>query len=330
MKKDIFSEIINSINDSILEKKNALKGNFQKILIKKINKKIAFIDGGNTELLKAVNFSLQFIRTAALIFQDNKKIKTNINEFFVLVNANENNGKIEYKTRTFTVKGKAIEELKFDSLDPTIKEGIEKADISKIAGIVRRFSEIELAKDTIDELNDGDILVLDGSLKCLVTNEEEYMRQLCAKAVENNIVAVSLAKTSRIFMEDGSCLLSQLNQSSVGLDYEWFYPISDDKEYNIYAVKLNKHSSYLFELNIFNKQKDKIEDVLNLLIANSNDSVFPGYPYGLILTDIFARVSNEEKDYLLTKFQLKAGKSWDKIKTSINVLNCHSILDKIS
>ena len=52
-----------------------------------------FIDGGQGELLKAVNFSLQLIRIGGIICKDNKKVKSIKKEFFVLVYADEDDYK---------------------------------------------------------------------------------------------------------------------------------------------------------------------------------------------------------------------------------------------
>ena len=62
---------------------------------------------------------------------------------------------------------------------------------------------------------------------------------------------------------------------------------------------------------------------------NCNDSVFIGYPYGLIEADKNARVSNNEKNMLLTLFSAKFGKDWEKIKESLSNLDAHEILDSI-
>ena len=40
------------------------------------NKKLAFIDGGNLEILKAANFSLNLVRVYYSIYQNNKKISS--------------------------------------------------------------------------------------------------------------------------------------------------------------------------------------------------------------------------------------------------------------
>ena len=61
----------------------------------------------------------------------------------------------------------------------------------------------------------------------------------------------------------------------------------------IYVVKLNENSKKCFRV------EGQINDeVLSLLVENSKDPTFIGYPYGLIEADKFARVSNEEKDHM--------------------------------
>jgi hypothetical protein len=213
----------------------------------------------------------------------------------------------------FPLKGGAIDCITINSLDPTVKQGNERASVSKIGNMARRFAELELAKTISDR---ADIIVLDGSLKCMVKGEDRYMQSLFEKA--NNTIISALAKTSEILSEDGTCIISQLADQ----EGTWYYNLEDDV-----IVKLNKHSHHVFEFSI--KQKDKTKEVLEILADNSNDSVFPGYPYGLIQADKVARVSNEEKNYLLTLIMANAGKKWNKLETSLNVLNAHEILDNI-
>jgi len=311
MVKEIFSKIVENIEKKVLNNEIKLdKEDFSNI--KRLDKgRIAFIDGGQAELLKAVNFSLQFIRTAALIFEDNKKKERMISEFFVLINMEKD----DYYTEIFPVKGKSIEGIKINSFDESIRDGKERASISKIGGIIRRFAELELARDIV---GDVDAVVLDGSLKSMVKGEDEKIERLFKKAEEKDTVVSGLAKTSKI-VKDGKCILSRL----MNIEGEWCYNFR--KGENI--VKLNKNSNYVFEFNI-NKDNDK-DNVLGMLAVNSNDAVFPGYPYGLILVDKLARVSNEEKDYLFTRLKSSAGEKWRKIRKGLNVLNAHDILDNI-
>ncbi|MEE9525395.1 MAG: DNA double-strand break repair nuclease NurA [Candidatus Woesearchaeota archaeon] len=304
MVKEIFSKIIDSIENKVLSKEISIDES-RFVDVKSVGEgRIAFVDGGQAELLKAANFSLQFIRVAGLIFEDNKKKESIVEEFFVLISMNGD----EYETEVFTVKGKGVEGIKINSFDETIREGKERASISKVGGIIRRFAEIDLAGRI-----DSNKVVLDGSLKTMIKGEDERMKGL----LEKDKVIAALAKTSKL-VEDGECILSQLKKEG-----EWYYNIGES-----FVVKLNRNSNYVFEFDINNKEK--VDEVLGMLRANANDAVFPGYPYGLVMVDKIARISNEEKDYLLTIFKSQAGKKWEKISRSLNMLNAHEILDNIS
>ena len=317
----------------LIEQGNSIpvsEDNFHEIEKSESSSKIVFIDGGNAEILKAVNFSLQSIRVGGVIFQNNKKIKAEKKEFFVLIHAFTEDDKLKYKAEVFG--DEVIGGCVFDSMDKTIMNGKERADASKIGGICRRFAEISFAKKMIDELNENDIIVLDGSLRCFVTNEKEYMQKLYGKSVEKKVVVSALAKTSRIFSDQGSCFITELKKLG-NFDKWYYYPVVELNDPNYEArvafVRLNDKSNYIFNFEQYNGQEDKIKEVVGLLSKNSNDAVFPGYPYGLILVDQLARISNKEKDYLLTMFQIKAGKDWSRIKEHLNALDAHDILDNI-
>jgi hypothetical protein len=327
--KDLLAKIVNFVESRINTKESlADKGNFAEINSRISGNKIAFIDGGQAELLKSADFSLQFIRAAAVIYANNKKISSFLNEFFLLVYAEGADKQIYYKTEIFQAKGTAIESFSMHSFDSSIKEGNERAEISKIGSIARRFAELKLAKEVAGKLDKNDVIVLDGSLKCTVKGENERMQEIAESTGKKGIILSSVAKTSRILSETGDCPISQLNLA--GEKKEWHYNIGKETNYIIEAVKLNKSSSYVFEFNILNEQKEQMDNVLGILASNSNDAVFPGYPYGLIMADKLARVSNSEKDYLLTLLKAKFGRRWKDVEASLNVMNGHDVLDRIS
>jgi len=95
-------------------------------------------------------------------------------------------------------------------------------------------------------------------------------------------------------------------------------------------VKLHEKSKYIFRFEIYKEQKQHINNVINLISNNCKDAVFIGYPYGLIEADRTARVSNQEKDMMLTIFSAKFGKDWEKIKESLSNIDAHEILDNIN
>lgn len=343
MEKAIIENIINSLNNSLTEKGEYVqfndpsyepvkinKENFHEIKNIESNKKIAFIDGGNTEILKAPNFSLQLVRMYHAIYQENKRINSKKIEFYILINAINQENNIIYKTKFF---GLNKEELKLDSFDETIRQGKHRTSISNIGNVIRRFIELETAKDAINELDSNDLILLDGDLKASITNEIDYLNELYKKAIEKNITICALSKTSELFTEKGNALIPVLNE--IAPKKEWYYhPLVEINNKNhkadMYIIKLNKNSNYLFKFEIFNEIKYNISEILALLKNNSKDPVFLGYPYGLIEADNAARISNKENDYLKTIFLTKLGKDNQKIAQYLNTLNTHSILDSMS
>ncbi len=277
--------------------------NLHKINLVKSDLKIAFVDGGNAIISSASNFCLQFIRVYYCVFQNNKKILFDKKEFFCLTHAFSESGDVRYKTEFFG--DDFLEPLEFSASDPTLKKGVNQCEISDIGSVARRFAELKLAK----ALSKGsDVIVIDGSLEPSVTGEKKYIDEI------KNVVLCGLCKTNSLITEKGNSV------SAVLMPKDFNYFKLDEK---IYLVKLNKNSKHVFKLEV---DKSELDLVLSLLIENSNDAVFPGYPYGLILVDKFARISNKEKGYIKTVLQSKT----PKINDYTNSSDAHSVLDRIS
>ena len=132
--------------------------------------------------------------------------------------------------------------------------------------------------------------------------------------------------------DKGNSISNALNKFNI--DGKWIYnPVVDINSLNHQAdlsfVKLHETSRYIFRFEIYKKQKENINDVISLISNNCKDAVFIGYPYGLIEADKNARISNQEKDMMLTIFSTKFGKDWEKIKESLSNVDAHKILDNI-
>ncbi len=283
--------------------------------------------------MAAPHFSLQYIRVFGVVFQGNKKIDSVKNEFYLLAYT-EKDKDIVFRTMFFQVKGDTLlKEFSIDSLDPTIKQGVYRGSISKLGNIIRRFAEIKLASNISRRLDKDDIIVLDGTLQAGVTGEIKVLQELYDTATKKQAKVTALAKTSTLFTEKGNNLSSAI--SSISPEGMWYYHPVVEINYaahkaDMYFVRLNINSDYVFRFEVYKEQECNIEKILTALKDNSKDVSFPGYPYGLILADKFARVSNQEKEYIRTTFMAKAGKEWKNIIKHLNALNAHSILDNIS
>ena len=316
--------------------------NFKLIENSASSSKIAFVDGGSAEIIKSSNFSLSLIRVYSAIYQYNKRINSKKHDFYSFISSKNIGNELFYNVDFIKLNNENKnnenniipnnEDLLLSSLDETIKQGITRASISNVANVIRRFSEIKTAINIIDSLENEDIIVLDGSLQCTFTNEKKYFEELYKKAAEKNIIICGLSKTTTLMTDRGNSISNALNKYNV--DGKWLYhPVAEIKSSSHKAemafVKLHEKSRYIFRFEIYKEQKEKLMEVIRLLSNNCKDAVFLGYPYGLIEADKNARISNQEKDMLLTLFSAKFGKDWEKIKESLSNIDAHEILDKI-
>ena len=305
--------------------------NFHEIIKKDLNKKIAFVDGGNAEIIGSANLSLNLIRVCYVIYENNKKISAKKFEVIAFVQAINKNNDIYYKTSFFGTKdGIGLEEIYFSSFDHTLMSGINRAEITSVANAIRRFTELKTAK-LVAEGKLADIIVLDGNLQSTLTDENKYLDELYESCAKNNIVLGALSKTASLFADNGSLLSVVL--SNISHIPAWFYyPIAEIDNHRhkaeMFFVKMNKNSKHIFRFEIFNVQKMKAEETINELAGNCIDPIFIGYPYGLIEADKTARVTNQEKESLKTVFLVKLrNKNIEKYLSSVNA---HEILDRIS
>lgn len=342
MKIDIINEVVKPVEKFIAEETEMLpfameKGftpikinekNFHELGLFSDSKTLVGVDGGNTNILSAPNFSVDFIRVVGVFYKENKRINIIKKEFFCFIKAENRNEKIIYSV---DIIGDTFFDVPIiDSEISTLDGEKYNLEISSVAGMVRRFAELELAKDIINNSNKEISLVIDGSLKVKTKEELSLIKDLVLRAKEKNIPVGFLSKTCRLLTKNASSLNSVLNE--LGPKSSWYYyPVfrinNEDYLGEMYFVKLNSKSKYVFKLEI-DKQTGAENYILSLAL-NSNDPVFYGYPYCLIEADKIARVSNKEKEYLTTIFLSKI-KNKEKLNYLLSNLDAHDILDNIS
>src|SRR3989338_7460290 len=231
------------------------KNNFHRIKNAEKNSRMAFIDAGSAEIIKSSNFSLNLIRVYYTIYQNNKRINSKKFDFYSFISAKNIGNELFYNADFIKLNDEnniipGNEDLLLSSLDETIKQGITRASISNVANVIRRFSEIKTAINIIDNLENDDIIVLDGSLQCTFTNEKKYFEELYKEAMEKNIIICGLSKTTTLMTDKGNSIANALNKFNV---YgKWLYhPIAEIKSGNHKAemsfVKLHEKSRHIFK-----------------------------------------------------------------------------------
>lgn len=297
-----------SKEDSLIFKNKIVpinKNNFRPLAKANDNKTIAFIDGGQAEILSAGNFCLSFIRIFVQCFQGNEKTNSRKNEFYLFTTAKWKNGDLFYESRIYPLTEKIIyeDDLFISSTDCTIRIGMERASITRVMNVARRFAELSFAKQV-----KADFVVLDGTLDATFHNEEKYL-----SALGNHVTA--LAKSSALFTTSGNSPVVLLNK--IGLAGNWSYQVDEFTSF----VKLNWGAKHVFRFS-------GRSEILPYLVDNSNDALFLGYPYGLIYADKMARVSNDEKKSLMMRFLLNVENK--AITEYLPTSDAHDLLDRIN
>ena len=244
--------------------------------------------------------------------QGEKKIKQRKQEFFLLTTAKSHKEEIWYESKIFyegqnLVKGKFSllqeSDLFVSSQDAYLKTGLERAPLVKVTSMARRFAELALAAEIAPQ---ADYILLDGTLEKTYPQEEKFLQQL-----PKNTAA--LAKSSALFTSAGNnpaVLLQKKSPSGC-----WSYALNNQTAF----VKLHEKSKHIFRF-------EGASEILPKLLCQCTDATFLGYPYGLILADQLARVSNEEKKSLQMRFLLD--KENKEILEYLSTGNAHDILDQ--
>jgi len=327
---------------------------FKPICLVKSDRKLAFVDGGNCELLSAPNFSIQLNRIYFNIFEGKMRVQnSNIPqaiEFFSATFAVFKNNEIFFDTSVFPVDDEFSSlvpdesDLSFRSTDRRLMVGSSRADISRVASIARRFAEWKFSRHIVEnELGKGDVLVMDGTLRTAFVNEADYAREAYRAAKKKSVIYSGLSKTSKLFTTTGLSLLGAVRKfaedSKVGPLW-YYYPIADslspEHEATFFIVKLHEQAQRVFRYEIYGEQAksltpEEINEVLCQLCINSCDVSFPGYPYGLIDADVNARVRYDELETYRVMFLSEVSKlgSWPKFSRHMQSGDAHSILNMV-
>jgi uncharacterized membrane protein YkoI len=276
------------------------ENNFQEIADTFSKNRIAFVDGGNLEILKTPFLSVFFNRTFSSTYQDNRRISSERKEFYTLISTAEHDGKIMYEASCYGLDLN----YSFDPKDSTLTSSSSKADISTIGNIMRRFAELKAAAKA-----DSDIIVLDGSLECKHTHERGLMEGIIGKKL------FGLSKSNDLLTDSGisagAFLLNAKKKS-------WAYRINETN----FMLKLHDKSDYVFRLESSTARKEDTDEAISLLKNNSKDIMFPGYPYGLLEADRLAKVTEKERKMLELQLKMKLGR---KITPFLNCSNAHDL-----
>ena len=327
-----------------------------KILPSTGDQTLGFVDGGSGVILKGADFSISLNRVAGAMYRKNEflplKTMPTVVEFYTTTILKP----LEDEQMAYHIQMFPREE-KFDDFLPEDNEIIlpiqevrrvmgfrNLPEIERFGAVAMRFAEWKYATELIkQELQEGDILVRDGSLQTGFTGEILLVRKLNTAAMHKNVYLTGLSKSCRLLTTKGESLISLIDifGDAKFPEKPWYYhPIFQitraDNLADVYFVKLHAHSRSPFRFDIFIEQSQKLSQqekgaIISAIASNSTDLSFPGYPYGLIKVDQLSRVSNRElepqKIQLLSEFDPEIFNTY--IKPRIRAVDAHDLLNKL-
>jgi hypothetical protein len=284
----------------------------------KISSNMVFIDGGNGEIVKGPNLSVQFIRLYASHYEQNVRVERDLRELFLVVLAYRKGLDLGYECTVFNTDGDELHKFSFDAFDPVLCFAGHRAEPSAVANHVRKLLEFRFAEEVCNKLKAGDILVRDGDLEARGEVMEIMLRALRTTAQRKSVVVLGLSKTSTLCTDSGNSALAALK--FIAPQGAWSYYAGS----NIAFVKLHPCSQYVFRCDVFPHDRSSLPGAWASLAANAADPAFLGYPYGLIEADKFAQVTKDETEQLRARFAVQ---SREVFKVFESAVDAHDILN---
>jgi hypothetical protein len=152
---------------------------------------------------------------------------------------------------------------------------------------------------------------------------------------------VGLSKTCELYTTTALSLTGAIRKLATdnGVSGMWYYPVasisSPDHKAIVLMVKLHPNAGRIFRFEIFSENPDLDDEIpekaLAYLSDNCSDLSFPGYPYGLIDADVFARVREDEVEryQLLLLSEISKQGKWEKFSRHIQASDAHDILNML-
>jgi hypothetical protein len=313
------------------------ESNLYSIERKSSQKRFAFVDGGNQNIFSNENMSIDAIRVYYAIWKEEKKVESKRYDFVCITTVRiDESKKMSYRSELITDCDVLLppEILTFDPKDETLRTGVFDCKVSDIAGKIRRFLELSVARKVAQErLELYETIVLDGILQETIVHEHEFMFKLREVANKKGVLVCAVSKSTTVYTNSehtsDELLISLSNK--IGFKrfvYTSVFSIDSDTHFaEIYFAKFHERSLIVLRVELF-KDAASCVDVTKLFSQIAffcKDPILLGYPYGLIDADKFARIGNDEASYLRTIFLVKSSKG-----NIDNSSDLHSILDNIS
>jgi hypothetical protein len=272
--------------------------------------RMVFIDGGCGELFSSSDFCLMVIRVASVWYKNKKRVKHELQEFFVLLDYDSGDGE-SVRVQFFGGSADTTTAIQ-KKLGNIVKKEHELVTVG--TNIMQLAEIIEIGR-VLDGLSEEDVIVRDGSLDLLFAE----FADLQEKIKQKKVFVAGLCKTTRIRTTGGQSAVFVLQKCAE--HKEWFYNVTKQ----VFFTKLHQRSRYTFRCDVVTPHYH----LFDAIASHASDPTFLGYPYGLIEADRLARVSNQESVFLRKKIKMRLGEDARELQTVLTSSTAHDVLDQM-
>ncbi len=286
--------------EALLLDKDLNQLSFKRIQDVRSDARVGAVDGGSATIVKGRSFLIGVYRAGSVIFHNGRRIMQETTPLTLQVISQV--GLLDKYSSAYR--------------DLTGEEPSEAPGIDRMLDWLRLFSEWKLAQGLLDVLQEGDMLLIDGSLKATIAPPHNFFLKVTQKAKARGIHLVGVSKTSTLYWGDRSPLIPAVVKIGERFcpDSNWFCQISADELHTkspsyfgtIYVARLKASSDFAFRVDVNRFDQVDPNVVFSFLSNLSSDPAFLGYPYPLAAVHNLCRMTTGEVDDIRYKLQSKA------------------------
>jgi hypothetical protein len=248
--------------------------------------KLAAVDGGSHKILDAGSFILGTYRAGYLIFQDGKLVEDKI-------------GSIKPQFISFSNLREIYSKIFTKLIGDTPVEYPRQLHV--VLERLRTFSEWERVQELVEKLDDGDIILIDGSLKASINRLDVLFQSVLEKAVDKGIHFIGISKRSTLRLNHMPLIpkVKKVGETQFAKKY-WYCQIFDKDPTDVepedvdadkgssgqqfgkrYIVKYHPLTRFVFRTDVNRLDKTDPDLLFSKIGTYSSDPSYLGYPYPL-------------------------------------------------
>ncbi len=284
--------------------------------------KLAAVDGGSQRVLNGGSFIIGAYRAGALLFNGNQLIDQGAQANVKIQSISFENRKELYSQTFQNVVG-----------EPPVEYPHE---LMLVLQRLRTFEEWSVTSRAISQLDKGDVLLVDGSLKASINKLDILYRNMMTLALKKGVHFVGLSKRSTLRFNHAPLIrfVKRKGEALFEPNQCWYCEVPDEVEHSQmfgkrYIVKYHPKSPFVFRTDINRLDETKPDEIFAKIAQYCSDATYLGYPYPLAHIHnrvVINRPIIEDIYYRLESIALEDGvshRNWDDL-----FANFHDILDK--